>query len=178
MVGYDDSGLQGISNRINDITGRAFDEASVRKFWKLNIGADDLLMQASPFGPDVGNAFPLAQEDISEAAKCLALERSTAAVFHLMRAMECAVQALAAKLAIPNQSRVWGNLLSDMNKKIAEMPKGPERTKWSEVHAHLYHVKEAWRNETMHPKQTYTAEEASAVFAAARVFMRSLSALV
>ncbi|MGH6870687.1 MAG: hypothetical protein ACREHE_04195 [Rhizomicrobium sp.] len=133
---------------------------------------------AKPFGQEVVDAFPRATEDVSESAKCLALNRSTAAVFHLMRAMECAVQALAAKLAIPNTERVWGMLLSDIAKKIETLPKDDQRTKWSEVHSHLYHVKEAWRNDTMHPKQTYTTEEAQAIFTAVKTFMRSLSALV
>jgi hypothetical protein len=53
-----------------------------------------------------------------------------------------------------------------------------KRDAWSESHSHLYHVKQAWRNGTMHPKKTYTQEEAEAVFAAVRVFMRHLAKLL
>jgi hypothetical protein len=31
---------------------------------------------------------------------------------------------------------------------------------YAEAASHLYNVKVAWRNEVMHPKQTYTFEEA------------------
>ena len=31
---------------------------------------------------------------------------------------------------------------------------------YSAIHANLYHVKIAWRNETMHPKATYDEGEA------------------
>ena len=134
--------------------------------------------ETPPFGNEVMDAFPHASEDISEAGKCLALDRSTAVVFHLMRAMESAVQALSAELGITKTDRVWGSLLSDMAAKIEAMPKGAERNKWSEGHTHLYHVKQAWRNDTMHPKQTYTFSEAKAIYEAVNVFMRHLATLV
>ena len=38
--------------------------------------------------------------------------------------------------------------------------------KYAAISSNLYHVKLAWRNEVMHPKQTYTEEEALEVFAA------------
>jgi hypothetical protein len=127
------------------------------------------------FGKDTIDAFPLVAEDISEAGKCLALNRTTAAVFHLMRAMESAVQAICIKLEISNPEREWGKLLSDIEDKIKKMRKSPTRDAWSETHVHLYHVKQAWRNKTMHPKQTYKFEEAKGVFDAVKVFMLALS---
>ena len=54
------------------------------------------------------------------------------------------------------------------------MPKGRNRDTWSNVHSHLYHVKQTWRNDTMHPKTTYTETEAAAVFDAVRSFMVEL----
>ena len=60
------------------------------------------------FGQAVESTFPAASEDIESAAKCLAIGQQTAAVFHLMRAMECAVGALATKLGIPHPDREWG----------------------------------------------------------------------
>ena len=44
------------------------------------------------FGAEVDGKFPSAAFEIAEAGKCLALERSTAAVFHLMRALEVAIE--------------------------------------------------------------------------------------
>jgi hypothetical protein len=92
--------------------------------------------------------------------------------------MECAVQALAKETGISDVEKEWGKLLSDLAAKIEKMPKGAKRDAWSESHSHLYHVKQAWRNSTMHPKRTYTEEEAMEVFGAVKSFMRHLSGLV
>lgn len=131
-----------------------------------------------PFGEQVNAKFPNTSDDLENSAKCLAFEQPTASVFHLMRAMEASVGALCAKLEIANTDRVWGLLLSDLHKKIEAMPKSKERSAWSEAHSNLYQVKEAWRNETMHPKQTYTTEQAREVFEATKTFMRQLAGLV
>ena len=58
------------------------------------------------------------------------------------------------------------------------MEKGDARDNWSQVHANLYHVKQAWRNDTMHPKATYTEEEAREVFDAMKAFMRHLATML
>jgi HEPN domain-containing protein len=132
-----------------------------------------------PFGIEVDNAFPLAAEEILEAAKCLALQRNTACVFHLMRAMELAVARLAEALATGKPTdKEWGKILSDIGASIEAMPKGEKRNRWSESHSHLYHVKQAWRNDTMHPKKTYTEDQAQAVFTAVRSFMQHLAPLI
>ena len=130
------------------------------------------------FGPSVEKSFPNTREDIECAGKCLALGQGAASVFHLMRAMESAVASLASALSIANPDREWGKLLSDIHAEIEKMPKGKRRHEWSECHANLYHVKQAWRNETMHPKATYTTQQAREVFDAVRVFMKQLAQLV
>ena len=43
-------------------------------------------------------AFPSARDDLAEAAKCLALGRATAVVFHCMRVLEIALRAVAQTL--------------------------------------------------------------------------------
>ena len=49
---------------------------------------------------DVFNAFPSANNDILEASNCLALERGTATVMHLMRVAEVGLKALASALGV------------------------------------------------------------------------------
>lgn len=177
-VTYDPSASGTLRHFVIELQDRLRDELSSRTTISLPAVMAPYLEQKQPlFGQEVGDKFPLAAEDISEAGKCLAFGRGTATVFHLMRVMECAVQRLSQKLSIPNTDREWGKLLSDIGKAIEAMPKGAERNKWSESHTHLYHVKQAWRNETMHPKQTYTPDEAKAIFEAVRVFMRDLATL-
>jgi len=130
------------------------------------------------FGDGVELAFPNARNDIAEAGSCLAAGRNTASVFHCMRAMEDAVKSLSTALEIPNPDREWGKLLSDISKRIENMPKGDIRDQWSESHSHLYHVKQAWRNSTMHPKKTYSEQDAKSVFDAVASFMRHLANLL
>lgn len=132
-----------------------------------------------PFGRRVEDVFPTVSEEVSEAAKCLALQRPTAVVFHLMRAMELAIQRMARALECGNpEHKAWGVILSDMNAKIQKMPRGRARDEWSASLSHLYHVKQAWRNDTMHPKATYTETQADEVFRAVRSFMSHLAELV
>lgn len=50
------------------------------------------------FGEQVFAAFPSATDDITEAGTCLAFERATACVMHLMRACEVALRALASSV--------------------------------------------------------------------------------
>jgi hypothetical protein len=118
------------------------------------------------------------EEDLDEACNCLALARATACVFHLMRAMEEAVKILGTKLGVTNVEKEWGKILSDIGAKIEAMPKGQSRDEWSACHVNLYHVKQAWRNSTMHPKETYTTEQAKEVLDAVFAFLKQLATLV
>jgi hypothetical protein len=141
--------------------------------------------QSEPlFGPEIDAAFPGSiAEDISEAGKCLALDRATACVFHLMRVLDAAVQKLGDKLKVTivdknNVDLDWGIILANMKAPIEAMPKGPHKDSWSEALTLLIHVKQTWRHPTMHPKQTYTPEEAKSIFEATRSFMLHLATLV
>jgi hypothetical protein len=139
---------------------------------------------SSPFGDKVRDTFgSSADEEIVEAGKCLAVDRTTACVFHLMRAMEIVVTRLGSKLQVTlidknNIGLVWGKIVGNMNDKIDSMPKGPEQNKWSESVSLLRHVGKSWRNDTMHQKKTYTESEAQDVYNAVKAFMIDLSDLV
>jgi hypothetical protein len=144
-----------------------------------------LYEQAEPlYGNDVDVAFPgFVAENISEAGKCLALDRGTACVFHLMRALDKVVQLLGEKLNVTiidknNVDLDWGIILANMVAPISAMPKGPAKNEWSEAHTLLVHVKQAWRHPTMHPKDTYTPEEATKIFDAVGSFMQHMAKLV
>jgi hypothetical protein len=123
--------------------------------------------------------------ELDEAAKCLALGRSTAAVFHLMRMMEIGVRAVARCLGIPDPvqpgQRNWGAVLKKI--KDAIDTKWPTATAKSSgdgevfdaLYASLDAVKNPWRNATMHPANKYTLEEAEHIFAAVRGFMMKVA---
>lgn len=136
------------------------------------------------FGEDVVNKFPTTVTDIAEAGSCIATGRFTACVFHLMRIMEIGVQQLGNKLGIQlTEEKNWQNILDGVNKAIRAMkPQTPqekaERDSYSAASAHLHNVKEAWRNRVMHPKETYTGEEAQAILDNVKTFIVHLSRIL
>jgi HEPN domain-containing protein len=168
----------GIRSGIADANQRFHDELASNCFLQLSSSEAAMYECSEPFGSEVAATFPEVSYDIEEATKCLGLGRTTATVFHLMRSMECAVQLLAGQLGISNIEREWGKLLADMKTKVEAMPKGSDRDAWSENMTLLYHVKQAWRNDVMHPRATYTEEQAKEIHDAVRSFMRNLAALV
>jgi hypothetical protein len=136
------------------------------------------------FGKEVFDKFEATREDIEEAGKCLAFGRSTATVFHLMRALEGAAQIIAKKLGATivdsnGKGLPWGVIAENMKPKIDSMTKGSdEQIKWYRVQNDLVVVNRAWRVPTNHPKETYTVEQASEIFEATKAFMKELAPLV
>ena len=175
--------VQVISQSLEELRDRIRDELDDRTLYCLEPKQAEFLRAGQRhFGNDVVDAFPKASTDMSEAIACLAWGRYTACVFHLMRTIEFALHVVNERLgAQVNQDGSflpWGNLIRNMDEAIAKLDDKDKRSKWSEAHSLLYHVKECWRNDTMHPKRTYTQEEAIEVFEAVRSFLRSLSILV
>ena len=132
------------------------------------------------FGSSVNAKFPTIQFDVVEAGNCYATGRGTAVVFHLMRIMETGVQAFGTKLGVAlADEKNWQNILDEVNKAIKALPsKNPEIVKMSQASANLYAVKLAWRNEVMHPNDTYTLEEADNLIRQAKIFMEQLATIV
>jgi hypothetical protein len=139
--------------------------------------------QVTPlFGDAVFTKFQKAQRDIEEAGKCLALDRNTAVVFHLMRAMEEALRALAGKIGAVVQNSdgqflAWGVIVGNIKSKIPSLS-ADQQDDWTQAHNLLWGVGKALRNTTMHPQQSYTDAEAVELFEAVRGFMRHLASLV
>lgn len=136
------------------------------------------------FGPEVAAKFNLS-EDIESAGKCLALGQPTACVFHLMRIMEAALHRLGKVLEVKFQpgTQSWFQICNEAAKAAVNRPAKTAKQKarnaaLGAAASHLQTVRLAWRNEVMHPKATYTQEQASEVFAATRTFMTHLAKLV
>jgi len=75
------------------------------------------------FGEEVHKAFPDARNDVHEAGCCMALTRSTAAVFHLMRVLECGLAALGKAFSISLAHTNWGSAIEQIESKIRDMHK-------------------------------------------------------
>jgi hypothetical protein len=132
------------------------------------------------FGTDVNTKFPVIQFDLVEAGNCYASGRGTAVVFHLMRIMEVGVQAFGDKLGVTLvNEKNWQNILDEINKAIKPLPPKDKTTvEMCQASANLYAVKLAWRNEVMHPNDTYTLEESDNLIRQVRLFMQQLAKIM
>lgn len=139
------------------------------------------------FGVVVQNNFPSAIYEIDEAAKCLALDRSTATVFHLMRALERTLIAIRRCLNLPDSTdlrdRSWGLILRGLRQEVERRNK-EQGSSWgnledqhffSAVIGSMAAVKLAWRDPTMHVERNYLPHEAQEIFAAVRTLMQKVA---
>jgi hypothetical protein len=129
--------------------------------------------------------FAKSIEDADEAAKCIALGRYTASVFHMMRIMERGIQRLGKKLKvqIDVEEKDWGAIAIQIGSALKHMPnttlqEKKRHTAFARAAAYLENVREAWRNPTMHPKETYTEDEAQDIFSFVRQFVEHLAKIV
>lgn len=162
------------------IESRLFDELATRNVYVLDARHSDYFTESN-FGGNVSDQFPSAAFDIDEALKCLALGRSTACAFHLMRVLELALRAIHQCLAIPvalvGNDRNWGNVVNRIREELKRRGKTfAEAETFLELHALLDSVKDAWRNPTLHVEAKKTEEEAEVILTTVRGFMRKLAA--
>ena len=96
-----DVDLPTLSQMLVELQNRLMDDLSMRLFLAVPESQETLYKQDKPlFGEQVEKKFTQMSEDVSEAGKCLALNRNTAAVFHLMRIMELGVQSFGTRLGL------------------------------------------------------------------------------
>lgn len=137
------------------------------------------------FGAEVSTAFPSAQSDIEQAAKCYAFGRNTAVAFHLMRVMEVGLRALGVSLKDTRldmrHNPTWETILRRCDDEL-RLPVKDRSLEWKtdpdfyyQATANLRAVKDAWRNPTMHIERDYDEEEALELLNSTKSFMRHLS---
>jgi hypothetical protein len=130
------------------------------------------------FGPRVADKYPMAEYDIEEAGKCLALQRPTACVMHLMRVLEIGLQSLAREMGAPDQEN-WNTMLNQIDRLLPEITAKRfthEEEQWfSEVGSHFRLLKNGFRNHAMHVREKYSDEQAENIFNHTKVFMQQLA---
>jgi hypothetical protein len=87
------SSYEELGRLVTDLYSRVVDELSGPHFLMLNLEEKAAYTEPLREWSVQLKAFPSVQDDISEAMKCFALDRSTATVFHLMRALEPTLKA-------------------------------------------------------------------------------------
>jgi hypothetical protein len=147
-------------------------------------------------GGDFKIKFPSAVEDIREAGNCIAVDCGTAAVFHLMRAVEWGIRALSVELkvldvprknaTIPIEFAEWDKNLDQLypavEKKVNALGPGPAKQETQEFYFPLLFdikgFKDAFRNHVMHTRKTYSQKAADDVMDYVRRFFILLSTRV
>lgn len=171
-----------LSFEIRALRQDIIDDLEEMNFYLLKQDHISLYESAEPlFGEEVFRRFGIANDDIAEAGKCLAMGRSTAAVFHLMRVTEAGLKALGKELGIPyapsweSYTRQLDSLLDPANYKKLSADKLAKRDFYAEVLGDITAVKRAWRNPTMHIVRSFDAEQAKLIFEATRSLMQHLA---
>jgi len=173
-----DSAVQIFEREITELLDRIEDELETRFLYSVSEKSSKYLFGGEAIGTsEVKDVFPNIRSDLDEAMFCFGFQRFTACVFHLMRAMEEVVLEIGRRLEITvldknGRDLQWGKVTANIKPAIDKLPPGADRDEWQAIHGLLYSVKEAWRNATMHPKQTYTEEEAEEVYIAVKSFIR------
>lgn len=176
--------VAGLAEQFHLLVAQFGNELDGRTLYTMGPKYAGLFESVEPlFGDAVADAFPDASYDISEAGKCMAMARWTAAVFHLMRATETAATTLAVKLTATVRNKhdeplPLGIIVSNLHSKIEEMKPGAKKDAWLKVHALLHSCNRAYRTKTAHPAAKYTEEEADTAYHATRSFLREFAALL
>jgi hypothetical protein len=173
--------------RIHMITGeigrRLQHEMESHLFLVVDERFRDYYEQNAPlFGPLVADKFMSANYEVEEAGKCFALDRHTACVAHLMRALEPALNSLAQALGVGFERTNWHNILDQIEKEIRRRNENKHDEQWkvdakfySEAATHFRFLKDAWRNYAMHLHDRYDRARAEVVFNNVRGFLQQLA---
>lgn len=132
---------------------------------------------------EIDLSFPASFRELHRAGTCYALGQPTASAFHSMRALEPGLVAVAKAFGgISTAHDNWQTVIEQIEsaaRKLGQMPKTQARiddeTFFGSATAHLYFVKNAWRNHVMHARDSYQDDEAKEIMVQTAGFIRSLS---
>jgi hypothetical protein len=175
------------SDLCSELQGRLIDEMEGVLFLSVAPNVARFYEDVNLFGDEVAANFPSTTFDIEEAGKCLALDRGTACVFHLMRVLEVGLYALGRDLGVQPEPN-WQNAIDQIQSAINILGKNdPGRTSknrpqwrekvqfYSEAATQFIWFKDAWRNRTVHAGRTYTVEKARHIFDHICEFMKHIA---
>lgn len=183
-----------IAHVVNAVCGE-FDD---RVFYQLSPDRAKYFDQEKLLGDAVDVAFPSARYDIREAGNCMATERNTAAVFHLMRAVEWGLRALCGHLGMRQAKRPkkagqksyvplawaeWEALLNQLSPRVDARINKLKRGSQKQAEQEFYYpvlqdirgIRDAWRNHVMHTRREYKPGEATVVFENVERIMTTLA---
>lgn len=114
-----------------------------------------------------------AKLDFSSATRCIAMNLSTAAAFHLMRCVEEMVKQLYYSFVKQNRmdKPMWGPILTKLKNKNRPKPN-------AELIDHLDIIRKNFRNPTQHPEKFYSIDEAQDLLNSSIVAINMISSVL
>jgi hypothetical protein len=157
-----------------ELRHRLNDELKGRTFFQLNQNQVGLFNNTVIASEQFKANFPKGNGELIEAGNCLAFDRYTACVCHLMRALEFGLIALESSLDIirpeKGPERTWGKTLGRIQTKFVEKEKNQtpdwmkNETFYRQVFAVITAIKGPYRDLTFHVESVYDAAGAKSVF--------------
>ena len=201
LQGNDKLTFRDVGARLDSLLTVIENEARFRLYLSLSEELSKYYGAPRLFGDAVFDAFPSAREDIQDAGNCLACENSTAAVFHLMRAVEWGLRAFCVHLGfrhlkthkksgkitlVPVEYSEWEKILvavqDRIDAKILKMRRGNLKQEAQSFYypavQDIKGIRDAWRNHVMHTRIRYNPTDAIAVFFHVERLMQNLSSRI
>lgn len=186
--------VSGVCEILNRLLSDLVTNLNSTMFLRIADDRTEFMDKEQLFGAEVHGAFHSANGEIKEAGNCLAAENNTAAVFHLMRASEVALRALARDRNVafkdkPLEQKEWGQILAALEeiikglrledgKRWADSQVREEQIRfYNEVLQELRGFNEAWRRHLSHAHAgaLYDRDYALSVFKHVRAFLQKLA---
>ncbi len=163
-------------------------EAGARWLYYIKKQKYDLRVAETKLWSPVMVKFRSADDDITSALMCYAVDENTACIFHLMRIAELGLRALAKerRVKIPRKPLEWADwqeILTHLGQKveaIAKRKRGPTKDAallfYQGCLGEFGAFKDTYRNMAMHVRKRYDEHEAASALLHVREFMVRLSA--
>jgi hypothetical protein len=189
LTGRDPPGFEDLENGIREISTSLRRELKLVTLLTLEPREQYYFQPREPlFGADYQSGFSDGGAfDLDEAAKCMALGRPTAAVFHLSRIVEAGIRALARCLQMADPliqphrqwetilTRIWDEGIGRKWPTAASRSHG-EGALFESLHARLNAIQAPWRSQALRVESKYTDHEVQQIFGTVRSFMMALAA--
>jgi hypothetical protein len=171
-----------------ELKGRLHDELAEQYFFALDAREAQFYGSPRDGWDEIIDRFPDAVSDIEEAAKCYALSRYAAAVFHSVHVVEFGLIELGAFIGVTDPLSGWTAVANRLQQIIST--KHPIRTDFErdnfpfieQMQGTVEALKNAWRNKVSHAQAKlvvltadFSPEIAEEILYATRSFMRRLT---
>jgi hypothetical protein len=186
-VGSEDLVVASLEDALSRVAQSIADECSLRTYFSLDSREAEKYANPLQDWESVVTRFGKVTNNVIESAKCMALERYGAAVFHILLVAEYGVIKISDELGVSGDKPGWASL-----KRLQDLIRDPypKRSALAQKHSALLEnvvplalvVKDSWRHKLTHVDNQivwmdtdFSPQVAEEIIAATRGFMRKLA---